>query len=264
LSCAAGRAGAVTLNALVYQLRALGVGRGGVLLVHTSFRALQPVAGGPAGLIDALQAALGPDGTLVMPSWPDDATAPFDPTTSDAAPDLGVVARTFWRQAGVRRSGHVQAFAAIGPQADAILRDPLPLPPHILASPVGRVYEQDGHVLLLGVGHEANTTLHLAEVLAGVPYGITHRCGATVDGRHTVVEYRENDHCCARFALADAWLREAGRQAEGPVGHGQARLMRARDVVDAALARLSPDPLLFLHDAGVGCDACDAARASIA
>lgn len=51
------------------QLRALGVERGGVLLVHTSYRAVRPVAGGPLGLIEALRAALGPNGTLVMPSW---------------------------------------------------------------------------------------------------------------------------------------------------------------------------------------------------
>src|SRR5262245_48830173 len=50
------------------QLRALGVEAGGVLLVHTSFRAVRPVVGGPLGLIGALRDALGHDGTLVMPS----------------------------------------------------------------------------------------------------------------------------------------------------------------------------------------------------
>ncbi len=54
------------------QLRALGVEKGGVLLVHASFRATGPVEGGPLGLIEALRDALGPDGTLVMPSWSED------------------------------------------------------------------------------------------------------------------------------------------------------------------------------------------------
>src|SRR5688572_10855896 len=39
------------------------------LLVHTSFRAVRPIEGGPLGLIEALRAALGSDGTLVLPSW---------------------------------------------------------------------------------------------------------------------------------------------------------------------------------------------------
>jgi aminoglycoside N3'-acetyltransferase len=42
------------------QLDALGVERGGVLLVHTAFRAVRPVEGGPEGLLDALRDALGP------------------------------------------------------------------------------------------------------------------------------------------------------------------------------------------------------------
>ncbi|HTD76544.1 MAG TPA: AAC(3) family N-acetyltransferase, partial [Chloroflexota bacterium] len=51
---------------LTDQLRAVGVEHGGVLLVHTSFRAVRPVEGGPLGLIEALRAAIGPPGTLVM------------------------------------------------------------------------------------------------------------------------------------------------------------------------------------------------------
>ncbi|HEY8376409.1 MAG TPA: AAC(3) family N-acetyltransferase, partial [Nannocystis sp.] len=56
-----------TTTELARQLGALGVRKGGVLLVHTSFRAVRPVEGGPRGLIEALMMALGPAGTLVMP-----------------------------------------------------------------------------------------------------------------------------------------------------------------------------------------------------
>ncbi len=83
------------------QLQALGVEQGGVLLVHTSFRATRPVEGGPLGLIRALRDALGPQGTLVMPSWTGSDDEPFEPKTTPASPDLGVVADTFWRLAGV-------------------------------------------------------------------------------------------------------------------------------------------------------------------
>jgi aminoglycoside N3'-acetyltransferase len=248
---------------LVSQLRALGVDQGGVLLAHTSFRAVGPVEGGPQGLIAALRHALGPRGTLVMPSWPGDGDLPFDPRTTPAAPDLGVVAESFWRLPGVVRSDHCHAFAAAGPQAARITSGPLPLPPHIRASPVGRVHDQDGQVLLLGVGHDASTTLHLAELLAGVPYGVPKRCTVLRARRPVRLEYRENDHCCARFALADRWLRARGLQREGPVGHGHARLARSRDIVAVALEHLARDPLLFLHPPETGCAECDAARASI-
>ncbi|HEX6617693.1 MAG TPA: AAC(3)-IV family aminoglycoside N-acetyltransferase [Gemmatimonadales bacterium] len=249
--------------ALVRQLRALGVTHGGVLLVHTSFRAVRPVEGGPAGLIGALREALGPQGTLVMPSWSGDDDRPFDPGASPAAADLGIVADTFWRLPGVRRSAHCQAFAAAGPEAAAITADPLPLPPHIPASPVGRVHERNGQVLLLGVGHEADTTLHLAELLGGAPYRIPQHCTVLRHGRPTRLEYGENDHCGARFALADGWLRARGLQAEGVVGHARSRLVRARDVVDVALEALALDRLVFLHEPGAGCAECEAARRSL-
>jgi aminoglycoside 3-N-acetyltransferase len=245
------------------QLRALGVKAGDVLLVHTSFRAVRPVEGGPLGLIAALRAALGPDGTLVMPSMSDNDDALFDPANSRAAPDLGIVADTFWRLPGVARSDHPFAFAATGTQAATITADPLPLPPHVAASPVGRVHDLDGQVLLLGCGHDANTTLHLAELIADVPYRVPRHCTAIRDGHATRIDYGENDHCCQRFALADEWLRSRGLQADGPVGHAHARLARSRDIVSVALEQLSCNPLLFLHPATAGCAECDDARASL-
>jgi len=249
--------------AVTEQLRALGVVRGGVLLVHTSFRAVRPVEGGPLGLIEALRHAIGDDGTLVMPSWSGYDDEPFDPRTAPASSDLGIVADTFWRLPGVRRSDHVQAFAASGPAAARIMADPLPLPPHIPESPVGRVHELDGQVLLLGVGHDASSSLHLAEILAGVPYGVPKHVTVLKEGRPTRVEYRENDHCCERFALADDWLRSRGLQSEGLVGHAHARLARARDIVALAREKLAREPLLFLHPPQAGCLECDEARASI-
>lgn len=246
------------------QLRALGVEEGAVLLVHASFRAVGPIEGGPSGLIEALRDALGPGGTLTMPSWTGEDDEPFDPETTPASPDLGIVADKFWRLPGTRRSRHAFAFAASGPAATQITSDPLPLPPHIPESPAGRVHDLNGQVLLLGVGHDANTTLHLAEFMAGVPYRIPKHCTVLRDGRPVRIEYGENDHCCARFALADIWLRARGLQSEGRVGRARARLARSRDIVEVALECLAKDPLVFLHPPDARCAECDAARRSIA
>ncbi|QSQ19090.1 AAC(3)-VI family aminoglycoside N-acetyltransferase [Pyxidicoccus parkwayensis] len=254
----------LTRNEVMAQLRALGVRPGGVLLVHTSFRAVRPVEGGPAGLIEALRAVLGPEGTLVTPSWTGSDEEPFDPKSTPASPDLGVVPDTFWRLPGVMRSGHAFAFAAAGPKAHEVTAGPLPTPPHAPESPVGHVCELDGQVLLLGVGHDADTTLHLAELFAGVPYGVPRHITVLQDGRPARVEYLENDHCCERFALADTWLRERGLQSEGTVGHAHARLIRSRDIVAVALEQLEKDPLVFLHPPSAKCDECDEARRSAA
>jgi aminoglycoside 3-N-acetyltransferase len=246
---------------LVDQLRALGVRAGAVLVVHAAFSKVAPIEGGPRALIDALVAALGPLGTLVMPSMSDEDDIPWDVTATPCR-GMGVVAETFWRMPGVLRSDNPHAFAALGPRAaDIVAAHPLDVP-HGLDSPVGRVYELDGQVLLLGVGHDADTTIHLAENMAGVRYRLPHHVTVTRDGRPTRVDYAEIDHCCENFALMDEWLDPSGQQQYGTVGRGRARLARSRDVVAAALARLRDNETVFLHAAG-RCEDCDAARASI-
>ncbi len=234
---------------------------GGVLVVHTAFSKVRPVESGPQGLIRALRDALGPAGTLVMPSMSDDDDRPFDVKDAPCA-GMGIVAETFRQMPGVLRSDSPHAFAATGPLAAEIARDHPVEVPHGLDSPVGRVFERDGQVLLLGVGHDANTTIHLAENLAGVRYR-TPKCATVLrDGRPVRVDYGETDHCCQRFALLDEWLEAVGRQRRGRVGHAEARLARSRDIVDAAVGRLRQDETVFLHPTGA-CAECTQARLSL-
>jgi len=235
---------------------------GAVVVVHTSFKAVGPVEGGPAGLVAALTEALGSAGTLVMPAMADDDETPFDPASTPCI-GMGVVAETFRRLPGVRRSDNPASFAARGPLAAAIVA-PHPLaPPHGIDSPVGRADALGGFVLLLGVGHSENTTLHLAEAVAGVPYHVRKWATVLRDGVPARVEYDETDHCCRGFARADEWLRARGLQREGTVGRATARLMRASDLLGVAVPVLLGDPCALLHARDAGCDECDAAWASI-
>jgi aminoglycoside N3'-acetyltransferase len=246
---------------LVAQLHALGVARGGVLLVHCAFSRIGPLAGGPQGLIAALQAALGPQGTLVMPSMPDDDQIPFSVTHSPCL-GMGIVADTFWRQEGVLRCDSPHSFAAAGPLAAAITA-PQPVEvPHGPDSPVGRVWERNGQVLLLGVNHDADTTVHLGELLGGARYRLPKTVPVATAGGITWVAYGELDHCCQNFRLVDGWLDARGLQRKGSVGHGEARLARARDIVAVVVAHVQADDTVFLHPPGVD-EECDDAWASL-
>lgn len=246
---------------LVRQLRDLGVEPGGVLVMHAAFSRVRPIQGGPAGLIGAVRDALGPRGTLVMPSMTDDDLSPFDPRTTPCL-GMGIVAETFWRQPGVLRSDSPHAFAAVGPHA-ATITAPHPLRiPHGPTSPPGRVAELDGQVLLLGVGHHANTTLHVAEEIAGVSYRVPVWSMVWRGGDLVRVDYSEPDHCCERFEQMDDWLARDGRIAIGPVGQATGRLMRSRAVIERATEHLAADPTVFLHPPGVD-PHCDAAWASM-
>ncbi len=246
------------IDEIARQLGALGVTPGGVLLVHTSFRQVRPIASGPSGLIEALRMALGPEGTLVMPTMTDGESV-FDPRSTPTV-DMGITAETFWRQEGVVRSTHPGgSFAAAGPLAERICA-PQPLtPPHGVDSPPGRVRDLDGQVLLLGVAHSECTMLHVAEDIAKVPYRVEHPCVVEVDGVATRVMIAETDHCCRGFVRMDEWLRERGLQREGRVGHAAAKLARARDIIDVAVEHLTEDPLVFLCPASAHCEECDLA-----
>ena len=206
----------VSPTQLIAQLHALGVQPSGVLLVHCAFSKVKPVEGGPAGLIAALQATLGPKGTLVMPSMSWDDEHPFDPRSTLASKKWA-----WWPilSGAYRASCAATARIPLPPPAQATrITAPHPVEiPHGIDSPVGRVYELDGQVLLLGIGHSSDTTIHLAELLAGVcyrrPKSVLVRQGEQI----VRVDYGENDHCCQNFALADGWLDAKGLQRRGVV-----------------------------------------------
>lgn len=251
------------MSELVTQLRTLGVRPGSVLLVHTSFRNVGPLDGGPDELIDALIEAVGPDGTVVMPSWTGDDDEPFDQTVTPCREHLGIVADTFWRRPGVLRGNHPFAVAAVGAQAEYVTSAPFVLPPHAKDSGVARVHDLGGWVLLLGVDHDSNTTIHFAELTAGVPYW--QACSITIleNGRPKRIHYGENDHCCRRFNMAGEWLRERGLQREGAVGNAHAMLVRSRDVVTTVVDELRDDTCRFLHPRGSDCDECEESWVSV-
>ena len=208
------------------QLLDLGVQPGGVLLVHCAFSQVKPVEDGPEGLIAALRSALGPEGTLVMPSMTADDDHPFDPRHflhrhGHRRPDLLAAAgRTAQRQPARLRRGWPAGcpYHRPAPRVDV---------PHGLDSPVGRVYELDGQVLLLGVDHTANTYHPPGQYMRRARYRRKKYVTLLKEGRLSRFDYTEIDHCCQNFSLVDGWLESEGLPRRETVGRGQALVDRA-------------------------------------
>ena len=246
----------ITVERLAADLRALGVRPGGVLLVHASVTALGWVCGGAQAVALALREALGPEGTLVVPTHSNNNSDPSEwgnPPVPEAwwpviraempaydaavTPSLlGALTNVVRTWPGALRSAHPHySFAALGPAAAEItdgheLRSGLGE-----RSPLARVHDLDGDILLLGVGHGSNTSMHLAEYR--VPDPPRARVGAAVraaDGRDWTwwddVDVDEDD-----FERLGADLDATDAVTVGPVGSAQCRLMRQRAAVDFAV-----------------------------
>ncbi|WP_347597304.1 AAC(3) family N-acetyltransferase [Acrocarpospora sp. B8E8] len=245
------------MRSLSSDLRGLGVGPGDVVIVHSSLKSLGYVVGGVQAVIQALLDVLGPEGTLVVPTQTGDNSDPSGwrnppvpadwwPVVREESPGydpsrtpsqwMGIIPETVRTWPGAKRSAHPWlSFAALGKNADVIIAD------HQLddalgdKSPLGAIYRLDGKVLLLGVGHDSNTSLHLGEWRQESPPRGPH--GASIrqpDGTSRWVTWTDVLEDESDFERLGAAFEESSPVSIGHVGNATARLMPQRALVDFA------------------------------
>ncbi len=247
------------------DLNHLGVETGDLLMVHASLRAVGPVDGGADGVIDALETALGPGGTLFMTlaarddwAWVNERAEherpdllreaePFDCLMTPADPDVGVLAEVFRTRARTKVSDHPEGrFGASGPLTDRLL-DGVPWDDYYgPGSPLERFVHDDGRVLRLGADLDTLTLLHYAEYLAPVPSkrrvrrhrlvaghgGNELRVIETLDDSDGIVDCPGEDY----FAVILREYLETRRVPTGIVGSANSELIEAVDVVEFAVS----------------------------
>ncbi len=249
----------ITKDRLVEDLRKAGIEKGDTLIFHSSMKSIGWIVGGAVTVIAALMEAITKEGTLVMPTqstgngepsnwnYPPvpkdwwqvirDNTPPYDPVITPTR-NMGRIPETFRKYPNVYRSAHPQAsFGAWGKHAELIVETHSYDDVFGDSSPLAKLYQLNAKILLVGIGLEANTSLHYAEVKANLPNMPTETKGAAIlkNGERVWQEWTELEFDDSDFhKIAADFEKEMGLS---PVYFGQAEshLLPMKELIDYAV-----------------------------
>lgn len=235
-------------------LRYLGLAKGNIVLVHSSLSALGQVEGGAAAVVRVLLDVVGTTGTILMPSFQKGGEhdllrrgCVFDLSSSSS--EMGLISETFRLWPGVRRSlNPTHCTAALGVRAEELLEGHQNCIVSVgKGSPYDKLVRSGGYILLLGVNHSSNTTLHLVENLNGAPTVCRELFNPVVidtSGRpHVVPTHPHMPGLLRRYTCVESELLAAGIQVNGQVGLAEARLIRAQPMAELLGRRIRENPL---------------------
>ena len=246
----------ITKETIVKELTSIGLEKDDVVMVHTSLKSMGYVCGGAQTVIEALIEVVGEDGTIMMPtqSWknldPEEGVQ-WDADESDGqlirdhwpaydkritpTNTMGAVAEMFRTWPGSIRSDHpARSVCAWGKYAAYLTEH------HDLSnifgegSPIEKMYELKGKVLLLGVGYDKNTSIHLADARASYPgkHDYIEHSAVLENGVRVWKEYRTLFVDGEDFEQIGKDFEKEHHVACGNIGNAVIRLMNQRDIVD--------------------------------
>jgi aminoglycoside 3-N-acetyltransferase len=231
-------------------------------MLHASVKAIGWIVGGPDVIIQALLEVLGSSGTLMMyvgwedspyelASWPENVQQayleecpPFDPATSRACRKWSILTEFLRTWPGAYRSDHPEASCvAVGAKAKWLTENHPLQYGYGSGSPLAKLCEAKGKVLLLGAPFSTITVLHYAEYLARVPNKriVRYKMPVLRNGQRTWVEIEEFDTCGDVLPGAEEYFQHIpqeylheGRGCAGKVGEAQCYLFDAAGFVKFA------------------------------
>lgn len=228
-------------------------------MLHASYKAVGEVMGGPNVIIQALLDALTPTGTLMMyAGWADlpylentpqevrqvyyDEHPAFDPKLARAARWNGILAEVLRTWPEVQRSENPEnSMVAVGAQAAWITRDHPLNYGYGAGSPLAKLVEVNGKVLMLGAPLGKITLLHHAENIAKMRHKnlVRYSCPILRDGKKVWIEVEDYDtgdpHDAYTFEEIVQGYLSLNRGRHGTVGNAPSHLFEARDICKFAV-----------------------------
>lgn len=238
------------------------------VLAHASLRAFGHVEGGADTIISALLpnvAALmmpahtyvtmitplaGPANNGIVYGRRQDQNRMAEPFSPNMPADrlMGIIPETLRQRPGAKRSMH-PILSFTGLNVDRALKAQTLEEPF---APIRMLAENDGWVLLLGVDHTVNTTVHYAEKLAGRRQFI--RWALTEDG---IIDCPHFPGCSAGFKPLERDLAPFTREIQ--VGEARTRAMPMSAIIEVVKNRLARNPKDLLCS-DITCERCNELR----
>jgi aminoglycoside 3-N-acetyltransferase len=238
------------------QLTTLGIKKGDRVIVHSSLKSMGWIAGGAQAVIEALTETVTPSGTIVMPAQSADNSEPsywmlppvpeawhepirqsipaYDPHLTHLR-EMGKIADCFHRHPETIRSPHpAHSFMAWGRNAQDWMGEHPLADSFGASSPLGKMWDTDVKVVMIGVSYESCTALHLSEYLAP---------GLTVSPQGAAIIHK-GERIWATFDMADvdsAIFPELGKAFEemnpgialdGTLGQAPCKVVPMKPLVD--------------------------------
>ncbi len=255
---------------LVTAMQDVGLGQVDRLLMHSSLHSLGRVDGGAETLIDALLEVLGEEGTLMAPTFNYNLEEEvFDPTTVRS--QTGLITEILRKRPEAIRSLHPNySVAAIGRDAEELTREHWKAEATGVGSPIDRIARAGGSILLLGVKHDTDSSMHVGEAYAEVPYrGVPFDPSwsrtakvRTPAEEIVVLDLHDEPGCSTGFGIIEMPLREKGMIRDFKIDRAKCQLVKGRDVIETTVEILKQrmDALLC---ANARCLFCPRAREKV-
>ncbi|MGC9004588.1 MAG: AAC(3) family N-acetyltransferase [bacterium] len=238
----------------------LGIKKGDVVFVHSSLSSFGYVEGGAKTVIESLMETITEDGILAMPSFPAFVGGEYGIAKNEMVFDvrisptaMGIIPDTFWRMEGVRRSLHpTHSVAAWGKEKEWLIEGHEKCPCSCgKDTPFHKLCKINGKILLIGVGHGSNTTLHTVEDVNGCP---TRGCfpfyPKVIDYEGKIIPVETYPHLPdlpRDYEKADEICKRNGIQREVKIGKSLCKLVEAGKLFQIFSEFVKNNPLFLIN-----------------